>query len=62
MFEDEYEFDYDRVVEDTDELYDDEDFWSEDIYEDDEYANEREYDYYYHDVVDELDNEQPFLV
>lgn len=62
MFEDEYEFDYDRVVEDTDELYDDEDFWSEDIYDDDEYANEREYDYYYHDVVDELDNEQPFLV
>ena len=56
MFEDEYEFDYDRVVEDTDELYD-EDFWSEDIYDDDEYANEREYDLYYHNVVDELDNE-----
>ena len=57
MFEDEYEFDYDRVVEDTDELYDDdEDFWSEDIYEDDEYANEREYDCYYHNVMDELDN------
>ena len=56
MFEDEYEFDYDRVVEDTDELYDDDDFWSEDIY-DDEYDNEPEYDYYYHNVVDELDNE-----
>lgn len=57
MFEDEYEFDYDRVVEDTDELYDDdEDFWSEDIY-DDEYPNEREYDLYYHNVIDELDNE-----
>ena len=62
MYEDEYEFDYDRVVEDTDELYDDdEDFWSEDIY-DDEYTNEREYDCYYHNVMDELDNEQPFLV
>ena len=57
MFEDEYEFDYDRVVEDTDELYDDEDFWSEDIYEEDEYSNEREYDLYYHNVVDELDND-----
>jgi hypothetical protein len=55
MFQDEYEFDYDRVVEDTDELYDDEDFWGEDIY--DEYTNEREYDCYYHNVVDELDNE-----
>ena len=59
MFDDVYDFDYDRVVEDTDELYDDEDFWGEDIY-DDEYTNEREYDCYYHNVVDELDNEQPF--
>ena len=58
MFDDVYDFDYDRVVEDTDELYDDEDFWGEDIY--DEYTNEREYDCYYHNVVDELDNEQPF--
>lgn len=56
MFEDEYEFDYDRVADDADELYDDEDFWSEDIYEDD-YSNEREYDCYYHNVMDELDNE-----
>jgi len=56
MFDDVYDFDYDRVVEDTDELYDDEDFWNEDIY-DDEYTNEREYDCYYHNVVDELDNE-----
>jgi hypothetical protein len=58
MFEDEYEFDYDRVIEDTDELYDnDEDFWGEDIYDDNEYPNEREYDCYYHNVMDELDNE-----
>ena len=41
MFDDEYEFDYDRVVEDTDELYDDEDFWSEDIYDEDELDNEQ---------------------
>ena len=55
MFEDAYEFDYDRVVEDTDELYD-EDFYSDDEYDFD-YANEREYDCYYHNVMDELDNE-----
>ena len=59
MFEDEYEFDYDRIVEDTDELYEDEDFYTEDEYDYD-YENEREYDCYYHNVIDELDKEQPF--
>lgn len=58
MFEDEYEYDYDRIVEDSDALYEDDD---EDIYSDDEYdydyANEREFDSYYHDVMDELTDE-----
>ena len=56
MFDDEYEFDYDRIIEDTDELYDED----EDIYTDDEYdydyMNEQEYDCYYHNVMDELDS------
>ena len=45
----EYEFDYDSIVEDSDEL----------IYEDDDYSyeDEREYDYYYHNVMNELDND-----
>ena len=54
MFEDEYEYDYDRIVEDTDELYED-DFY-EDEY-DHNYDTTTEYDYYYHNVMDELDNE-----
>ena len=61
MYEDEYEFDYDRVVEDTDELYDYADYSDEPDYDDyadsDEYENEREFDCYYHNVMDELDNE-----
>ena len=64
MFENEYEFDYDRIVEDTDELYEYADYSDEpeeDEYDYD-YTNEREYDCYYHNVMDELDNEQPFLV
>lgn len=53
-----YEYDYDRIVEDSDELY------IEDFH-DDEYdydlSNEREFDCYYHNVIDELDNEQFFF-
>ncbi len=55
MFENEYEFDYDRIVEDTDELYDYADYSDEPDYDD--YQNEKEYDCYYHNVMDELDNE-----
>jgi len=58
MFDDEYEYDYDRIVEDSDALYEDDD---EDIYSDDEYdyyySNEREFDCYYHDIMDELSDE-----
>ena len=61
MYDDEYEFDYDRVVEDTDDLYDYANYSDEPDYEDyadsDEYDNEPEFDFYYHNVIDELDNE-----
>lgn len=60
MYNDEYEFDYDRVVEDSEELYDYADYSDEPDYDD--FEDEREYEHYYHNVVDELDNEQPFLV
>jgi hypothetical protein len=56
MYDDEYEFDYDRVVEDAEELYEYADYSDEPEYEDD-YTNEREYEHYYHNVMDELDNE-----
>ncbi len=56
MYDDEYEFDYDRVVEDSEELYEYADYSDEPAYEDD-YTNEREYEHYYHNVMDELDNE-----
>ena len=58
MFEDEYEFDYDRVAEDSEELYEYADYSDEpDDEYDYDYINEREYDCYYHNVMDELDNE-----
>ena len=58
MFENEYEFDYDRVVEDSEELYEYADYSDEpDDEYDYDYANEREYDCYYHNVMDELDND-----
>ena len=56
-YEDDYEFDYDRVVEDADDLYDYADYSDEPDPDEYDYANGREYDYYYHNVVDELDNE-----
>ena len=63
MPDDEYEFDYDRVVEDSDALYED-DFFDVIFDDDDDYdfPDQQDYEYYYHNVVDELDNEQPFLV
>lgn len=63
MFEDTYEFDYDRVVEDSESLYEDDHFDDGDSYDhagQDDYQDY--YEHYYHNVVDELDNEQPFLV
>ncbi len=58
MFENEYEFDYDRVAEDSEELYEYADYSDEpDDEYDYDYTNEREYDCYYHNVIDELDND-----
>ena len=57
MFADDYDFDYDRMVEDMDELYAD-DFYDD---EEDNHTDEREYEHYYHNVMDELDSEQPSL-
>ena len=54
MFNDEYEFDYDRVVEDSDALYEDDFFDDSDAYD---IPDQQDYEYYYHNVVDELDNE-----
>jgi hypothetical protein len=51
---DEYEFDYDRIVEDTDALYEDDYFDDGDDYD---YPDQQDYEYYYHNVVDEIDYE-----
>jgi hypothetical protein len=51
---DEYEFDYDRIVEDTDALYEDDYFDNEDDYD---YHDQPDYEYYYHNVVDEIEYE-----
>jgi hypothetical protein len=48
----EYEYDYDRVVDDSDDLLEDEDY--ADAYD---YVNEREFDCYYHTLADELADE-----
>jgi len=63
MFDHKYEFDYDKVVEDSDELYDNTNYSDEPDYEhhwfrnNKQNINEHEYDLYYHNVMDELDNE-----
>jgi len=60
MYDDEYEFDYDHVIENADDLYDYSNYSDEPDYDDyrdsDEYENEREFDCYYHNVMDELDD------
>lgn len=49
MFDDDNEYiDYDRLVDDADDLLD------EDYYDDYDLENEREFDCYYHNVADEL--------
>jgi len=50
---DEYEFDYDRIVEDTDALYEDDYLYDE--YDD--YPDHADYEHYYHNILDELDVE-----
>jgi hypothetical protein len=44
-------YDYESIVKDTDPLYEDEDH-SDDEYD---YSNEREFDCYYYNIIDELD-------
>jgi len=49
MFED-FDYDYNHILEDVDDLYEEED------YDDNEYDidNEKEWDSYYHNIADEL--------
>lgn len=49
----EYEYDYDRIVEDSDELYED-DFYDNDYDIDDDLTY---WDSYYHNITDELVDE-----
>jgi hypothetical protein len=51
MFDEDIYLDYESIVNDTDPLYEDEDY-SDDEYD---YSNEREFDCYYYNIVDELD-------
>ena len=51
-YDDEIEYDYKRILEDSDDLYEDEEY-NDDEYDYD-YQNEREYDCYYHTLANEL--------
>jgi len=55
MYDETYEFDYDRVTEDADELYDYANYSDEPDYDDCDQSDDSEYDCYYHDIMDELD-------
>ena len=49
MFDDDIYLDYESIVEDTDPLYEEDDEYDYD------YSNEREFDCYYYNIIDELD-------
>ncbi len=49
MFDDDIYLDYESIIEDTDPLYEDDEY-------DYDYSNEREFDCYYYNIIDELDN------
>ncbi len=51
MFDNEYEYDYDRIVEDTDELYQD-DYDNEPEYSDEP---DSEWENYYHTLVEDIE-------
>jgi hypothetical protein len=53
MFENVYEYDYDRMVDDSEDLMDDDYYGSDDEYDYD-LDNEKEFDCYYHNIADEL--------
>jgi hypothetical protein len=46
-------YDYESIVKDTDPLYEDEDYGDDEY--DHDYSNEREFDCYYHNIIDDLD-------
>ena len=50
MFDDNIYYDYNSIINDSEPLYEDEDY-SDDEYD---YQNEREFDCYYHNITDEL--------
>jgi hypothetical protein len=57
MFDDNNEYiDYDRLIDDSEDLMDD-DYYGDDDQYDYDYANEREFDCYYHTLADELTDE-----
>ena len=53
MFENVYEYDYDRMINDSEDLMDDDYYDSDDEYDYD-LDNEKEFDCYYHNIADEL--------
>lgn len=56
MYDHEYEYDYDRMVDDSEDLLDDEYYYSDDEYDYD-YDNEKEFDCYYHNITEEIADE-----
>ncbi len=53
MFDDNEYLDYDRLVDESDDLLDDDYYGSDDEYDYD-LDNEKEFDCYYHNIADEL--------
>ena len=53
MFDDGIYYDYNSIVSDADPLYDDEDCGYDEY--DHDYANDKLFDYYYHNIADELE-------
>jgi hypothetical protein len=54
MFDDNEYLDYDRLVDESDDLLDDDYYGSDDDKYDYDLDNEKEFDCYYHNIADEL--------
>jgi len=50
MYDENIEYDYEQIIADSDDLFDYEEEYDYD------YTNEKEYNHYYHDIVDELED------
>ena len=50
MYDENIEYDYEQIIADSDDLFDYEEEHDHD------YTNEKEYNHYYHDIVDELED------